>query len=144
MLHRGEDQDLKDLFRDLRKEEQDGIPAFRTMMARAEEEAARSGLEIRSARPTLRPATRALAWSGSLLAAAAAAAIILLPSRGTSEAEFVQVVQMFSSNPASGAWKSPTDALLELPGHEVLSTIPSIGSLPWLPDSNPNHRRNES
>jgi hypothetical protein len=142
-LHNGEDRDLQRLFRTLRDEERDTVPQFETLMARAKEEAARSGMEAPALKRARHLTARRLAWGGGLLAAAAAAVLILLPPRGTSEAEFVQVVQMFSADPASGAWRSPTDGLLDLPGNEVLSTVPSIGSRRWLLDSNTHSRRNE-
>jgi hypothetical protein len=100
-------------------------------------------MEIPVSSKAHRLTARRLAWGGSLLAAAAAAFLILLPSRRTSEAEFVQVVQMFSADPASGAWRSPTDALLDLPGNEVLSTIPTIGSKQWILGPSADRRRNE-
>jgi hypothetical protein len=142
-LHSGEDKDLQDLFSTLRDEEKKEIPAFQTLMARAKEEAARSGMETQAGKRAHHFTARHLAWGGSLLAAAAAAVLLLVPSEGTSEAEFVQVVQMFSADPASGAWRSPTDALLDLPGKEVLTTIPSIGSSRWNLDPSTNRRRNE-
>ena len=140
-MHSDEDRDLKGLFNILRDEERGEIPAFQILMARAREEAL--GLEEPTARRALRPHPRKLVWGGSLLAAAAAAVLIFLPPRGTSEAEFVQVVQMFSADPASGAWKSPTDALLDVPGSEMLSTIPSVGSRTWLLEPNNRPPRNE-
>jgi hypothetical protein len=142
-LHSDEDQDLRSLFSTLREEEQDEIPAFPILMARARKEAVRSGMEEPEERRTSRLRARRLALGGTLLAAAAAAVLIFLPPRGTSETEFVQVVRMFSADPASGAWRSPTDALLDLPGSEMLSTIPSIGSHKWILDPSTNRRRNE-
>jgi hypothetical protein len=141
-LRERDDQDLKRLFGHLRTEERGRIPDFRTLMARAREEAAQNGHGRFGGRRTLHGVPRRLAWGGSLLAAAAAAALLLLPP-GTSDSEFVQVVQTFSTDPASGAWKSPTDALLDLPGRDILSTVPTIGSRPWLAGPGASPRRNE-
>jgi hypothetical protein len=86
---------------------------------------------------------RRLAWGGSLLAAACAATLLLIqiPDRG--DAEFERVVQSFASDPATGAWRSPTDALLDLPGAEILSTVPNIGSRRWARPAGDDPRRNE-
>ncbi len=138
-----EDQELRGLFRHLQEQDQKGVPDFGTLMARARKEASESGPGGYPVTRSPRRLSRRLAWGGSLLAAAAAAALLLVPRSGTSEAEFLQVVQSFSSNPATGAWKSPTDALLDLPGSELLSTVPSISSRPWLLDPSGNPLRNE-
>lgn len=137
-----DDQELRKLFGHLRTEERDRVPDFRALMARAREEAAQNGHGSVGGRRTLHGLPRRLAWGGSLLAAAAAAAILLLPP-STSDSEFVQVVQTFSTDPASGAWKSPTDALLHLPGRDILSTVPTIGSQPWFRGPGASPRRNE-
>jgi hypothetical protein len=142
-LHSDEDRDLQGLFDALREKEQDDVPAFRTLLARAKGEASGYGTDTSTVGRPHRLTVRRLAWGGSLLAAAAAAFLFLLSPRGTSDAEFVQVVQMFSGDPASGAWRSPTDALLDLPGSELLNTIPSIGSHRWTLEPSANRRRNE-
>jgi len=137
------DQELRGLFHDLQEEDRQQAPDFRTLMNRAREEASGSGLEIHPESRVTRRIPRRLAWGGSLMAAAAAAVLLLFQIPGTSDSEFVQVVQAFSTDPASGAWKSPTDALLDLPGAQILSTVPSIGTSRWLMDPRPTPRRNE-
>jgi hypothetical protein len=140
---REKDHDLRGLFRRLREEDGEKVPEFGALMARAREEAARSGMEAPPVRGAIRRFNRRLAWGGSLLAAAAAVALLLGRIPGTSDSEFVQVVQAYTSNPASGAWKSPTQSLLHLPGTKVLSTVPSLGTKPLLMDARPALRRNE-
>ena len=142
-MHNEEDNHLKGLFDTLRDEDREEVPDFQTLMARAKKEAARTGMEAPTAKEVHRLTARRLAWGGSLLAAAAAAALILLPTRHTSDAEFIQVVQSFSADPSSGAWRSPTDKLLDVPGNEVLNTIPSLGSNKWILEPSTNRRRNE-
>lgn len=142
-----EDQDLEGLFGYLQAADRRKAPDFRIIMARARAEAARSGqphdlLQSPGPRRTKGIPSR-LAWGVSLLAAAAAAVLLLLPPHGTSESEFVHVVQAFSRDPASGAWKSPTDALLKVPGSEALSTIPFINLPPSILDWGVDPRRNE-
>jgi hypothetical protein len=139
------DPDLGKLFQELRAEDQAGTPSFANMMARAKEDAASLGVGRSSPAGHGRRSRelRRLAWGGSLLAAAAAAVLLLLPDSGTTEAEFEMAVRAFSTHPAGGAWRSPTDGLLDLPGSNVLSTLPSVGSPPWPlgpgTTSRPNH-----
>jgi hypothetical protein len=124
------------------------------MMARAKEEAARlsetkgvriysvpaeeipSGLEgVREAVVAwIRPRARWALTGGGVLAAAAVAAVFLAQPREATDADFQRAVHSFASSPALGAWKSPTDELLNLPGTELLRSIPKIGN-PRLPGS---------
>jgi hypothetical protein len=67
-----------------------------------------------------------LAWASGALAAAAAAVLMFVVPDGP-DAHFEQVVRAFSTDPAAGQWTSPTDGLLQVPGLELLSTVPSIG-----------------
>ena len=143
MRDQEKDQDLRGLFHDLQEEDLQQAPEFRTLMNRARGDASGSGLEIHPENRVTHRIPRRLAWGGSLLAAAAATVLLLVQLPGTSDSEFVQVVQAFSSDPASGAWKSPTDALLDLPGAQILSSVPSIGTSRWLMDPRPKPRRNE-
>ncbi|MBT8398148.1 MAG: hypothetical protein HKO65_15445 [Gemmatimonadetes bacterium] len=138
-----DDHQLRSQFDDLRRRERGRVPDFGTMVARAREDAARSGLDAYPLSQGVRRLPRRLAWGGSLVAAAAATVLLLILPPDTSDSEFVHVVQGFSADPAAGAWKSPTDGLLELPGSEILSTVPSISSRRWLLDPSGNPRRNE-
>lgn len=142
MSPRGSDRDLERRFDALKATEEPQVPDFRTMMARVEAKAAEDGHSLTET-PKHRRIPRRIAWGGSLLAAAAAAAILLIQLDQTSDSEFVQVVQTFSNNPAAGAWKSPTDGLLDLPGNDILSTVPSIGRTPLSTGLGATPRRNE-
>ena len=143
MRDQEKDQDLRGLFRHLQEDDRQEAPEFGTLMARARQEASRSGLELHPGNGKPFRSTKRLAWGGSLLAAAAAAALLLVQIPGTSDSEFERVVRAFSADPATGAWTSPTDALLNLPGTEILSTVPTIGASRWLLDPMPKPRRNE-
>ena len=143
MSHKDVDKDLEGRFSALKETQEPAVPDFRKMMARVEADAAKEGLPLKPNVSPRRGIPRRLAWGGSLLAAAAAAAIMLFQPDHTSDSEFVQVVQTFSSNPAAGAWKSPTDGLLKLPGSDILSTVPSIGRSPWPTGMGTTPRRNE-
>ena len=78
-----------------------------------------------------------------MLAAAAAAVLIFVQASGTSDSEFVKIVEAYSADPASGAWTSPTEGLLALPGKDILSTVPSIGTSSWLSGTGSDSPRNE-
>lgn len=137
-----EEQELRDRFRDLRAVEERKVPDFHLLLERAREGA--SGPESGRDRgwSTIRRKPRKVAWGGSLIAAAAAAVVFLIRPSGISDSDFVQVVQSFSSDPASGAWRSPTDPLLHVPGSEFLSTFPSISATRLLPNARSDPGRN--
>lgn len=138
-----EDQDLKDLFGDLEATEGKRTPDFRVLMDNVKAEAAESGLDLYPAKMRTRFSRSRLAWGGSMLAAAAAAVLIFVQTSGTSDSEFVRVVEAYTADPASGAWTSPTEGLLALPGQDILSTVPSIGTSGWLSGPRPESPRNE-
>jgi ferric-dicitrate binding protein FerR (iron transport regulator) len=137
------DSDLRELFQELRARDERGAPAFLEMVAGARQEALQGrdsgGLE----RYLSIRARRRVAWGGALLAAAAAAILLLLPSRGASDAEFERAVRTYSTSPAGGAWRSPTDVLLDLPGSEALTTLPRVGGRRWPGVSGGDPRMNQ-
>ena len=148
------DRDLRELFQELRQEDRAQAPDFAEMLGRVRDEitGSRSSSDVlklpsqtqplreRVAEPRM---LRRLAWAGSVLVAACATALLLIQLPDNPDAEFERVVQSFSSDPATGAWRSPTDGLLDLPGGEILSTIPSIGSRRWSQPAGDDPRRNE-
>jgi len=105
-------QDLRARFSQLRSEDESAAPDFQSMIAEARV------TPIQSHRRWRR-------WSaiGGGLAAAAAAALLLLGPDRSSEQQFTALVNSYAANTA---WTSPTDALLDVPGNHVLSTVPSI------------------
>jgi len=131
MMKDPRDVELEALFRALREEDARKAPSFEESMIRARRAADRAapgrGAD-RWASPRVR---RGVLWGGGLLAAAALAGLLLLPGPGSSDAAFEHAVRSYMSNPAGGAWRSPTDALLDLPGSRVLSTRPRVGSSRW-------------
>lgn len=64
------------------------------------------------------------------LAAAAGAAGLLFVESGVDpeDAEFEALVAAYSTDAASGAWRSPTAALLDVPGLD-LGAVPSVGGV---------------
>jgi hypothetical protein len=130
MTNHPPDPDIRALFQALRRADEEHLPPFRRVMEAGTvvtEHPSSPGGRNWIAR---RPLRRLLALGGTLLAAAAAAILLLLPRSGVSEAEFESVVRTYTASPAGGAWRSPTDALLRLPGNKVLNTLPSLGGGP--------------
>lgn len=119
-------------------DERPGDPGFedelRSRFAAAREADARRAPEFRAvlegARTRLRRERRRRArrWTvgvGGLAAAAAAVAgLLLIP--GGSDAGFDAAVRSWSEGPGSGGWSSPTRSLLDVPGGELLRSVPII------------------
>lgn len=132
MTNQPSDPKLKALFQELRAADEERAPGFRELWAGLQEQTVERPLAPETEKRAMGRFPRRLAWGGSLLAAAAAgAALFLLSTRGASETDFVNAVRAFSTSPAGGAWRSPTDGLLSLPGAEVLRTRPKLGDRPW-------------
>lgn len=124
MSDRPQDSDLRAHFEAQRRADAGEAPPFARMAARARAEAANAAPTI----ATRRPGQRRLMYASGLAAAAAVAAILILPLSPSSEDAFEQAVRAFQSDPALGAWRSPTDGLLHVPGSELMSTVPSVGA----------------
>jgi len=131
-----EDDRLRERFLRLRAEtEEPGrVPDFQAMLDRARKDAAdRPALQVTdgnrrrdprwSARRRL---VRAGAWASAALAATIAG-ILLTRGRTGGEENFERLVAAYQSDAVSGAWKSPTSGLLDVPGIEVIRSLPSIG-----------------
>ena len=119
------DPELRALFEAQRHDDAGHAPSFSQLMARAQAEAATAAAP--ATRPTPRPRWRR-EWAGGLAVAAAIAALIVIPRVRSGDDAFEQAVRAFQSNPALGAWQSPTDGLLTLPGDRLLSTVPTMGT----------------
>jgi ferric-dicitrate binding protein FerR (iron transport regulator) len=126
MSDRSQEPELRARFEELRREDARRAPSFAAVMARAQTDAMRAAGS--PARRESRVTLRRLGWAGGLAAAAAIAALIVIPRARSGEDTFEQAVQAFHANPALGAWRSPTDGLLNLPGSQLISTIPSVGT----------------
>jgi hypothetical protein len=124
MNDRPQDPELRARFEAQRRIDAGNAPSFAAMMARAADEAAAT-----SQRTLPVQWLRRHRWTAGLAAAAAIAALIVLPRARSSDDEFERAVRAFQSDPALGAWQSPTDGLLHLPGDRLLSTIPSVGTV---------------
>lgn len=119
-----QDPELRALFEAQRREEAGHAPAFAEMMARA-----RADATVSRALSQRRAHGRRYKL-GALAAAAVIAALIVTPRMRTGDDAFEQAVRAFQADPALGAWQSPTDGLLNLPGDRLLSTVPTVGAGP--------------
>ncbi len=145
--------ELKRLFQEMKALDQARAPGFARMMERIEgqlgegrgaEAPGPSTASLRGSGPSgARPRWHRLGWAGGLLAAAAVSGLLLARAPTASEAEFEQAVRAFSADPAGGAWRSPTDGLLSLPGQEMLTTLPSIGAPDWPGSMRSSRGRNQ-
>ena len=142
MSYENDDGELGRAFEDLRRETAARAPDFTEMMAEARERAAEMPqlgvvngggdadareADVRDSRED--PRRRMARFGGWVsLAAAAGAAGLLFLQQGVdpADAEFEALVAAYSADAASGAWSSPTDALLDIPGLD-LGSVPSFG-----------------
>ncbi|MEX2285280.1 MAG: hypothetical protein WEE89_22535 [Gemmatimonadota bacterium] len=120
------DSELRGRFDELRRLDASRAPSFADVMERAQAGATRDAGS--TARYASRVTLRRFGWTAGLAVAAAIAAVIVIPRASSNEDAFEQAVQSFQSDPALGAWRSPTDGLLNLPGSRLLSTVPSLGA----------------
>jgi hypothetical protein len=120
MNDRQQDADLRARFDAQREVDASETPAFAAMMARARHEA----MDAAPARVQPRLNLRRLAYAGGLAAAAAIGGLLMVNPRSNEDA-FEQAVQAYQT---AGAWQSPTDGLLDVPGSQLISTVPSVGT----------------
>lgn len=128
-----DDDALRARYGELREETEasGSIPDFRAMLSRAEVEAAdmprldvvRGGAPAGDA--VVGPSRRAKVAAGWITLAAAALAGVLLvrPPSGGADAEFERLVASYAAE--ASTWRSPTDALLDIPGVD-LGAVPTI------------------
>ena len=120
-----QDSELRARFEQQKRADAQRAPSFADVMARAQTQiAADTVLPMRRESRVL----RRFGWAGGLAAAAAIAALLVVPRMDATDREFEQAVQAFQANPALGGWRAPTDGLLNLPGSQLISTVPSFGS----------------
>lgn len=103
-MNESSDRDLQDLFRRLRDAESGLAPHYGVLLKR------RRRMGVR------RPAGRLA------LAAAAAAFIAVVAIYSTRSG------RVGNSHFATLAWRSPTDFLLDTPGHDLLSSVPTLAT----------------
>ena len=119
-------KDLREGFQAMKALDAGRAPAFRALMARARAQSRAPATPVRR----LSPLRRRLAWAAGLAAAAVVALVVVPRARSSNDdAAFEQAVRTFSASPAMGAWRSPTDGLLDVPGNRLISTTPNVQPL---------------
>src|SRR5262245_27513508 len=121
------DSELRARFDVLKRIDARRAPAFAGVMVRARAELA--DRMPATTRTEWHLVARRYGWLGGLAAAATIIALIALPRRESQEAAFERAVRSFHSDATLGAWRSPTDGLLDLPGNRLIATTPSISTL---------------
>jgi hypothetical protein len=124
MNDRQPDTELRARFDAQRRADASEAPPFASMLARARAEVEGAAPAVAARRLRL----RRLMYAGGLAAAAAIAALLIVPRSRSPEAAFERAVRAFQNDPALGAWQSPTDGLLNVPGSQLISTVPSVGA----------------
>jgi hypothetical protein len=124
MNDRPQDAELRARFDAQRRAEANRAPSFAAMMARTRAGAADAAPAMAAREHRL----RRFLYASGLAAAAVIAALLVVPRPRSSEDAFEQAVRAFQTDPALGAWRSPTDGLLDVPGSQLISTVPSVGT----------------
>ena len=123
MTDRPQDAELRARFDAQRRAEAKQAPPFAPMLERA-----RAAAATTSPPATRQLTLRRLGYVGGLAAAAVIATLLIVPRTRSNEDAFEQAVREFQTDPALGAWRSPTDGLLNVPGSQLISTVPSVGT----------------
>ena len=101
------DDQLRRIFAELRQRDQGPVPSFEHMWAAA---AARTGRRPSRVR-----------WAVAAACAAAAVVVGVIVLHRPSGSDFAAATEL-------AAWRSPTAALLRVPGDDILRSVPSVGT----------------
>ena len=126
MSDRQQDPELRARFEEQKRVDASQAPSFATVMARVREDLAHDADSTTVRDPRVR--WRRYGLTGALAAAAAIAALVVIPRVGGGDDAFEQAVRAFRTDPALGGWRSPTDGLLQLPGNQLMTSIPRVGT----------------
>lgn len=119
------DIQLRTRFEAMRRSDAISAPPFAPMLARAISAVAPAPPAVARITPVRHWSRGGLVrWGAPILLAAALAAIWIVPD-SRKDREFERVVSEWSRTEA--ALRSPTDALLAVPGSEFLGRLPSLG-----------------
>jgi hypothetical protein len=127
-----EDDLLRGAFAALRAET--GAPEFEAVLDRARADliaAPRLDVEAGGSsdvRAHSRGRTLRIGGWASAAVAATVAALLLTDGWADADAEFEALVASYSADVTAGGWRSPTSSLLDVPGMELVRTLPSIGA----------------
>ena len=130
-----EDERLKEDFGQLRAETEGSarVPDFRTMLEKAKADtAARPDLLViqggQSDSGVWRRRVVQIGGWASATVAAAVAGVLLMGGPSAADREFELLVASYTADLSSGAWRSPTSALLNVPGMNLTRSVPSFGT----------------
>jgi hypothetical protein len=129
-LPRAGDEDLRARFEDLRAETRG--PSFANVLERAAAEVREQpelGL-VRGRSGSRRRFAKVGAWASAAIAATVAGLLLLdgdLTTTASDDDRFAELVAAYSQDRATGAWRSPTSGLLDVPGMELVRGVPSLG-----------------
>lgn len=127
-----DEERLRQAFQELRTEtgRGRGVPAFDAMLAEAERRAEeRPALEVVAGGAPVRTRRRLVrigAWASAAVAATVAG-LVLVDTAPGGEAEFERLVAAYASQTGPGL-SSPTSGLLDVPGLDLVRSVPSIGA----------------
>ena len=133
MTQRHDDDRLREDFLRLRSETEDSarVPDFRAMLEKTTA-AAVAPPELKVMRggqsDSEAPRRRVVRIGGWASAAVAAAIAGVLLMGDPSDREFDRLVTAYSADVSSGAWRSPTSGLLNVPGMDLTRSVPSFGT----------------
>ena len=132
-----DDDRLREAFQALREEtEQAGrVSDFGAMLDEAKRQAeARPPLQVvagsqgsQGGQASWRRLVRVGTWASAVLAAAVAG-LILLDRAPAGDEDFERLVASYAAGSTGGSWGSPTAGLLEVPGIDLMRSLPSIGA----------------
>jgi hypothetical protein len=124
------DEDLRARFENLRADTRS--PPFATVLERAAAEVrAQPVLEVVQGRAgSRRRVLEVGAWASAAIAATVAGLLLLdrgLTTTASEDDRFAELVAAYSQDRSTGAWRSPTSSLLDVPGMELVRSVPSLG-----------------
>jgi hypothetical protein len=125
------DEELRARFGELRAKAGRSTPPFAAMLERAATEAREQPtLTVVRGGGSRRRALRVGAWASGAVAATVAGLLLFdggsAPTASADE-QFAELIASYASDMAAGAWRSPTSSLLDVPGIELMRSVPSIG-----------------
>jgi ferric-dicitrate binding protein FerR (iron transport regulator) len=134
MSQERDDERLREEFRRLRSDtgESGRIPEFAAMIAKARADAVAPRLDVadggaRSRERTPRRRTLLVGGWATAAVAAAVAGLLLIGRGPDADEEFDRIVASYAADASTGAWRSPTAALLDVPGIGLTRSMPSVG-----------------
>ena len=147
MKHSYDDDRLEEEFGRLRSETEGSarVPHFGAMLEKAKADAAERP-EIAAERPDLQVIQGGQADAGqpdagsrrrrvmqiggwaSAAVAAAVAGVLLMGGPSDADREFERLVASYTTDLSAGAWRSPTAALMNVPGMNLTRSVPSFGT----------------